>query len=179
MLAATPPPTRRSCRLHDVQTVARLHRGQTDAAATIINAAVFTVGHPGAEMTNLAQVVKGSRLPLRPGGSNAARACPRLAPMRPATARATPAQDPAFDELQAWCAAHLSKRNGSLPEPAAGGHIDLDAPHVVRTENVCLSLTIPKGVGMPANGWPLVIYAHGTGGSFRSHMREGSPRRAG
>jgi hypothetical protein len=26
---------------------------------------------------------------------------------------------------------------------------------------------------MPAAGWPLVIYAHGTGGSFRSHVTEG------
>jgi hypothetical protein len=24
---------------------------------------------------------------------------------------------------------------------------------------------------MPANGWPLVVYAHGTGGSYRSHIR--------
>ena len=26
---------------------------------------------------------------------------------------------------------------------------------------------------MPAGGWPLVVYAHGTGGSFRSHVPEG------
>jgi hypothetical protein len=44
---------------------------------------------------------------------------------------------------------------------------------VVRTENVCMSLTVPKGATMPANGWPVVIYAHGTGGSFRSHVNEG------
>ena len=29
---------------------------------------------------------------------------------------------------------------------------------------------------MPANGWPLVIYAHGTGGSYRSHIKRESPR---
>src|SRR5262249_12159986 len=31
----------------------------------------------------------------------------------------------------------------------------------------------PKNATMPAGGWPLVIYAHGTGGSFRSAITEG------
>ena len=38
--------------------------------------------------------------------------------------------------------------------------------------SVCLALTVPKTT-MPAGGWPLVVYAHGTGGSFRSHVTEG------
>src|SRR5262249_13508486 len=37
---------------------------------------------------------------------------------------------------------------------------------------VCMSLTVPTAT-MPASGWPLVIYAHGTGGSFRSQVSEG------
>jgi hypothetical protein len=41
----------------------------------------------------------------------------------------------------------------------------------VRSESVCLSLTVPKDTP-PNNGWPLVIFAHGTGGSFRSHVRD-------
>src|SRR5258708_8024153 len=39
-----------------------------------------------------------------------------------------------------------------------------------------MALTVPKGV-MPAGGWPLVVYAHGTGGSFRSHVTEGVAKR--
>src|SRR5205085_6096777 len=41
-----------------------------------------------------------------------------------------------------------------------------------RDEDVCMAVTVPKGT-MPANGWPVVVYAHGTGGSFRSHINEG------
>jgi len=36
-----------------------------------------------------------------------------------------------------------------------------------------MALTVPKGVAMPVTGWPLVIYAHGTGGSFRSSVNDG------
>ena len=43
---------------------------------------------------------------------------------------------------------------------------------IQRTENVCFSLTVPKGVA-PASGWPLVVYGHGTGGSYRSIVASG------
>ena len=43
---------------------------------------------------------------------------------------------------------------------------------VARTEQVCLSLTVPKGT-KPSAGWPLVVYAHGPGGSHRSHITSG------
>jgi hypothetical protein len=42
----------------------------------------------------------------------------------------------------------------------------------VREEQVCMALTVPTDATMPAGGWPLVVYAHGTGGSFRSHVRD-------
>ena len=35
-------------------------------------------------------------------------------------------------------------------------------------ERVHFSLTIPRGEPMPETGWPVVIYAHGTGGDWRS-----------
>ena len=38
------------------------------------------------------------------------------------------------------------------------------------TQDVCTSIMIPKGASMPADGWPVVVYAHGTGGSFRGHI---------
>jgi hypothetical protein len=40
-------------------------------------------------------------------------------------------------------------------------------------EDVHVSLAIPKGVPMPEGGWPVVLYAHGTGGSYTSHLRDG------
>lgn len=63
-----------------------------------------------------------------------------------------------------------------------GGGLKTDAngkPQVVGYEDVCVAVSIPKGtwadktpVKMPASGWPVVIYAHGTGGSLRSGMTQ-------
>lgn len=41
-------------------------------------------------------------------------------------------------------------------------------PTLVDYEDVCVALTVPKGIAKPAAGWPALIFAHGTGGSFRS-----------
>jgi len=43
---------------------------------------------------------------------------------------------------------------------------------IVRNEPVCISFTVPHGTA-PAAGWPLVIYSHGTGGSYRSAVELG------
>jgi predicted esterase len=54
--------------------------------------------------------------------------------------------------------------------PADGGGIAYAADGVAvlqRSARVCFALTVPKGVA-PAAGWPLVVYGHGTGGSYRS-----------
>jgi hypothetical protein len=60
-----------------------------------------------------------------------------------------------------------------------GGDLVFDpsgAPIPQGTEDVCVSLTIPKNVPMPTSGWPLAIYGHGTGGTFRSSVRDaGAP----
>jgi hypothetical protein len=42
----------------------------------------------------------------------------------------------------------------------------------VRDEDVCFALTVPKGTA-PGAGWPLMVYSHGTGGSFRSFLSDG------
>lgn len=60
-------------------------------------------------------------------------------------------------------------QEGTAPYLTEGGTIDTTGP--VRTEGVCMSLTVPKGVP-PNNGWPLVVFAHGTGGNFRSHVND-------
>lgn len=52
-----------------------------------------------------------------------------------------------------------------------GGAFSVDAngtPVKVTEQGVCVSITIPKNRTMPAEGWPVVITAHGTGGNFRS-----------
>jgi hypothetical protein len=143
------------------------------AADTIVNAAVFTIGHADREITNLAAAVQALPAPA-PTGWVKCGAAP--SPCQDATGdRACDAtQDAAFDELQANVPLPIFQ-SGTAPylSPQDGGQINVTSPTVVRTQNVCLSLTVPKGVAMPANGWPLVIYAHGTGGSYRSHIKEG------
>ncbi len=54
------------------------------------------------------------------------------------------------------------------------GDIALDKngkPVVKSTLPVCFGLSIPK-VARPAAGWPVVVYGHGTGGSFRSGISQ-------
>jgi hypothetical protein len=66
---------------------------------------------------------------------------------------------------------------GMIPyeTPANGGAISYDAtgnPMSAGTLSICFALTIPKSAA-PAGGWPLVVHAHGTGGSFRSAISDG------
>jgi hypothetical protein len=46
------------------------------------------------------------------------------------------------------------------------------SPEVVDTFDARFSLTVPDSAGcvMPTAGYPIVLYAHGTGGSYRSHI---------
>jgi dienelactone hydrolase len=44
---------------------------------------------------------------------------------------------------------------------------DTGMPVVQRMEELRFSFTVPQGA-MPAAGWPVVLYAHGTGGSYHS-----------
>lgn len=64
-------------------------------------------------------------------------------------------------------------QKGTRPylEPSDGGGLVVDGQGAVElqgSEPVCVALTIPKQGTMPPAGWPLLLYGHGTGGSFRS-----------
>jgi hypothetical protein len=76
-----------------------------------------------------------------------------------------------FDEYQGTVSLPVFQQ-GTAPylNPQDGGGILLDASgnvSIVAHQPVCFSLTVPKGTA-PAAGWPLVIYSHGTGGSYLS-----------
>ncbi|MCO4763024.1 MAG: hypothetical protein KC502_16020 [Myxococcales bacterium] len=60
-------------------------------------------------------------------------------------------------------------QQGTRPYLSSGGAVKLAGGKVqsVGTENVCAVLTVPKKT-RPSVGWPVLIYGHGTGGSFRS-----------
>jgi hypothetical protein len=150
-------------------------QGQAMPVTSILNATVFTVGHPGAIGPNLATAVAAAALPTATSWTNCATApspCPQATGVR---ACGTP--DPTFDELHAMITLPIFQK-GSEPyeTPTDGGDFVLSSagvPQVQRTEAVCMSLTVPKGTAMPAGGWPLLVYAHGTGGSFRTDIPEG------
>ena len=66
-------------------------------------------------------------------------------------------------------------RAGHLPYENEGGRIELGTDgraQAVREEEVCFSLALPR-LPAPAEGWPLVIYGHGTGASFRYPIESG------
>jgi len=153
--------------------------GATVDVSTILNATVFTVGHPTAIGPNLASAVAAATAPTAASWINCANAsspCPQATGDR--ACPTTP--DPAFDELHAMITLPIFQQgNEPYLTPTDGGDfvVASGVPQVQRTEAVCMALTVPKGMPMPAGGWPLVVYAHGTGGSFRSHVTEGVAKR--
>lgn len=67
-------------------------------------------------------------------------------------------------------------QSGEPPYSHDGGNFVFDAegnPVLQRTEPVRFALSVPLGEP-PAAGWPVVLYAHGTGGSYRSHIGDES-----
>lgn len=65
-------------------------------------------------------------------------------------------------------------QTGMPPYWSEGGAIELDSkgiPKVVRTENLRFALAVPN-TQMPPDGWPVILYAHGTGGDYLTFVRE-------
>ena len=79
-----------------------------------------------------------------------------------------------YDELQASVEVPVMQK-GTRPYKKVSdlGYIEYDGttgkPVIQEKEKLCVTMTIPKGT-MPAGGWPVVIYGHGTGGHFRSFI---------
>jgi hypothetical protein len=143
---------------------------QKIAPGSLRHATVFTVAHHRAPIEEVAKAVAGLAAPTSSGwvkcGSGPS-PCPDTT-----GDRACGAADAAFDEYHGLIDLPIFQQ-GKAPylTPADGGDI-ASPPSPVRVEKVCAALTVPKGT-MPAGGWPLAVYAHGTGGSFRSHIGEG------
>jgi hypothetical protein len=72
-----------------------------------------------------------------------------------------------------------SFQTGVPPYLEDGGRIELDGagdPIIQRTETVRVAMSFPPGE-VPPGGWPLVIYAHGTGGTYMSFVNDGTAKR--
>jgi hypothetical protein len=67
-------------------------------------------------------------------------------------------------------------QEGTLPFEDAGGGLargEDGRPEIVRRDEVCFALTVPRDATAPDAGWPLVVYLHGTGGGIRSAIGSG------
>lgn len=63
-------------------------------------------------------------------------------------------------------------QQGDAPYLTSGGGIPGQNPTETRREDVRFALTVPVGTP-PVSGWPVIIYAHGSGGDFQSFVNEG------
>jgi pimeloyl-ACP methyl ester carboxylesterase len=133
----------------------------------VLTASVFTVGEVRAPMAEVAAAVAASDAPVASDwvkcGGAAVSPC-----VQAEDDRACGDDVEGYDEYHALLAIPVYQQ-GTAPylTPADGGGLDISKPH---TEEVCMSLTVPEGAA-PAAGWPTVVFAHGTGGSFRSQVR--------
>ena len=62
-------------------------------------------------------------------------------------------------------------QDGERPYLDGGGelHVGADGKAAVGSwEDVCVAISIPKNKVQPDDGWPVLVYGHGTGGSMRS-----------
>ncbi len=99
-------------------------------------------------------------------GDSPCSTAPGLTPEERA-ARRCPAPNPNVIELHGR-ASFQQFQEGLPPFAESGGALVYEHQLLEqRREDVCYSLTIPRAVTMPEDGWPVVVFAHGTGGSFR------------
>jgi hypothetical protein len=169
MLARTAPDgTERRAAWQDYAPLrAWLATGPIDKAR-VVAAAVFTVGAVDQPAARLRAAVRATAAPVvkdlvrcGPGASSVCddgrtSGCAAAAPGAPYVEYQGRIEIPVFQQ-------------GTPPYETTGGGISYDGagtPQVARREDVCFSLTVPKGTA-PASGWPVVIYGHGTGGNFR------------
>jgi predicted esterase len=142
--------------------------GENIDEETVLTATVFTVGAVRNTMKELSEAVQ--TLPVATAkdwvkcGAGVDSPCPQAE-----GGRACGEGTEDYDEYHALVSLPVFQQ-GTAPYLTAqdGGGIDVSSPS---SEDVCLSLTVPTG-DMPALGWPAVVFAHGTGGSFRGHVRD-------
>ncbi len=124
--------------------------------ADIAGAALFTVRDPVQRMADVAQAVVDGSVPTF---ANVA-----------LCATGSCAQVTDFVEMQGEVILRNFQK-GTMPFESEGGAIDIQATQG-STVSARFSVTVPKGTP-PSLGWPVVLYAHEAGGSYRSHVERG------
>lgn len=89
---------------------------------------------------------------------------------------------PTYDEYTGTYGPAPNYQAGNLPFSAYGdgGNFNIvdGKPQVVDTFSMRFSLSVPKAekCPMPPDGYPVVMYAHGTGGDYQSYVYDGTAR---
>ncbi|MCB9592073.1 MAG: hypothetical protein H6719_05015 [Sandaracinaceae bacterium] len=141
----------------------------------VLNAAVFTTQDPAAMVPALRRAVRAQPAPTITDVT----VCDTgvTSPCDDGGRRVCGAANDAFWEVHARISLPQFQ-TGTAPyeEPSDGGAIETDAagtPLVQGTDDVCMVMTIPKGVPAPPTGYPVVFYGHGTGGAFTAPVSNG------
>lgn len=133
---------------------------------TVLTATVITTSPVREPMRALAEAARAEPTPTAKGWVKCASGVTSPCPQHDGE-RGCGAGDPAYDEYHALVSLPIFQEGAAPYAASPAGRI---ATAAVRHEDVCMALTVPKAT-MPPSGWPLVVYAHGTGGSFRDHVR--------
>jgi hypothetical protein len=132
--------------------------------ARIVHLAVFTTSDPVGELFAVRDDVMAS-VP---------------APTAEADKWAVMATSDAYDEYVGRYGPSPNYQAGTLPfaTEGSGGDFQLEGgkPKLVDTFDLRFSLSVPNAAAcpMPAAGYPIVLYAHGTGGNYRSYTGDGT-----
>ena len=130
--------------------------------ADIVHLAVFTTGDPTKELTGMRDDVA-TDIPA-----------PTVEPGTWAHGKST--LD--FDEYTARYGPSPNYQAGTAPYVTdGGGFVFKDGKAVVQnTFDMRFSLTVPPAskCPMPPSGYPIVLYAHGTGGDYQSYLEDGT-----
>ncbi|MBW2454625.1 MAG: hypothetical protein JRI68_08945 [Deltaproteobacteria bacterium] len=133
-------------------------------AAAIAHLAVFTTNDPTAETIAVADHLRSGAVAAPDFGDEASW---------------TVSSHTGYVEYQGTYGPSPNYQRGELPfeQYGDGGELNFvgGQPEVVDTFDLRFSLTVPDSSScpMPAEGYPIVLYAHGTGGSWRSYLGYG------
>lgn len=159
------PASARTQKTHDLFAPALIELGRAGIAPKdIVHLTVFTTNDPTAEIFAIADDVK-NNLPAPSA--------------RDWTAKETNTD---YDVYEGNYGPSPNYQAGTTPyrKPSDGGGFVFEGgkPKVQNTFDLRFALAVPNKdtCPMPAGGYPVVLYAHGTGGDYRSFLNDGTAR---
>ncbi len=142
------------------------------SASDISVAAVFTVQDTTGRAERLAAAVAGEALPQLKDLTLCDGTTP--SPCDDGGQRVCGATNADFYEIHGRFTVPIYQGGTPPYETTGGGIVETGGtPQKQADEDVCFALTIPKAATMPTGGWPVVVFTHGTGGSFKSPVNSG------